>query len=171
MHLMALSVFGRLLISSTITPMAMAPPSSPHQEQLLGSFKTRLMSDRYIEELLDRNIIESGILCVCAGWYQRANTCAPADVLIHWIKSIVQGRCQLLWKTSNNSYSFSPLPPPLSLFLSLPLSLSLGKSMVNVFLLLFPQGIQFYTQMKTITSLWREEDAAGATPTVMPTMK
>ena len=31
--------------------------------------------------------------------------------------------------------------------------------------------IQFYTQMKTITSLWREEDAAGATPTVMPTMK
>ena len=141
--------------------------------------------------MLDRNIIESEILCVCAGWYQRANTCAPADVLIHWIKSIVQGRCQLLWKTSNNSYSFSPLPPPLSLFLSLfllpslslslpltptlfpslPLSLSLGKSMVNVFLLLFPQGIQFYTQMKTITSLWREEDAAGATPTVMPTMK
>ncbi len=33
------------------------------------------------------------------------------------------------------------------------------------------QGINFYTQTKTITSLWRQEDAAGAMPTVMPTMK
>ena len=31
--------------------------------------------------------------------------------------------------------------------------------------------IQFYTQIKTITCLWREEDAAGGTPTVIPTMK
>ena len=33
------------------------------------------------------------------------------------------------------------------------------------------QGIQFYTQMKTITSLWKQEDAGGVMPTVMPTMK
>ena len=33
------------------------------------------------------------------------------------------------------------------------------------------QGIQFYTQLKTVTSLWRQEDAAGTMPTVMPTMK
>jgi len=33
------------------------------------------------------------------------------------------------------------------------------------------QGIQFHTQLKTVTSLWWQEDAAGATPTVMPTMK
>ena len=35
-----------------------------------------------------------------------------------------------------------------------------------------PQGIQFYTQTKTITSLWRSDDANIASmPTVMPTMK
>jgi len=33
-------------------------------------------------------------------------------------------------------------------------------------------GIQFYTQLKTVTSMWRESDAAGlAAQTVMPTMK
>ena len=34
------------------------------------------------------------------------------------------------------------------------------------------QGIAFYTQTKTITSLWREEDASDkVAPTAMPTMK
>jgi len=30
-------------------------------------------------------------------------------------------------------------------------------------------GLNFYTQMKTVTSLWREEDAGVLTETVMPT--
>ena len=33
------------------------------------------------------------------------------------------------------------------------------------------QGVQFYTQVKTITSLWKQEDVSGAMPTVMPTLK
>ena len=34
------------------------------------------------------------------------------------------------------------------------------------------QGVSFYTQTKTITSLWREEDVVEATPsTVFPTLK
>ena len=35
-----------------------------------------------------------------------------------------------------------------------------------------PQGLQFYTQTKTITSLWRADDTSIASmPTAMPTMK
>lgn len=35
----------------------------------------------------------------------------------------------------------------------------------------FLQGIQFYTQIKTITSQWKAEDATVTTPAVtMPTM-
>ena len=34
------------------------------------------------------------------------------------------------------------------------------------------QGIQFYTQLKTVTQLWREEDTTSTKATVaMPVMK
>jgi malonate-semialdehyde dehydrogenase (acetylating)/methylmalonate-semialdehyde dehydrogenase len=34
------------------------------------------------------------------------------------------------------------------------------------------QGVQFFTQVKTVSTLWRSEDATGTkAATVMPTMK
>ena len=38
-------------------------------------------------------------------------------------------------------------------------------------LYLFPQGMNFYTQMKTVTSMWREGDAGGSAALSMPVMK
>jgi malonate-semialdehyde dehydrogenase (acetylating)/methylmalonate-semialdehyde dehydrogenase len=60
-----------------------------------------------------------------------------------------------------------PIPVPLPMF-SFTGSRASFQGDVNFY---GKQGIQFYTQVKTITSLWRQEDAAGAMPTVMPTMK
>lgn len=60
-----------------------------------------------------------------------------------------------------------PIPVPLPMF-SFTGSRASFRGDVNFY---GKQGIQFYTQLKTITSLWRQEDAAGATPTVMPTMR
>jgi len=60
-----------------------------------------------------------------------------------------------------------PIPVPLPMF-SFTGSRGSFRGDVNFY---GKQGIQFYTQLKTVTSLWRQEDAAGATPTVMPTMK
>ena len=67
-----------------------------------------------------------------------------------------RGDVNFYGKQVSLSLSLSPPPPPIHV----------STPSFSLF-----QGIQFYTQMKTITSLWREEDAAGATPTVMPTMK
>ena len=43
--------------------------------------------------------------------------------------------------------------------------------MLTLSLFDFFKGIQFYTQLKTITSQWKEEDATLSSPAVvMPTM-
>lgn len=60
-----------------------------------------------------------------------------------------------------------PIPVPLPMF-SFTGSRGSFRGDVNFY---GKQGIQFYTQLKTITSLWKEEDVGGASPTVMPTMK
>lgn len=49
------------------------------------------------------------------------------------------------------------------------------EAISNILFCLFfsnnPQGIQFYTQIKTVTSQWKAEDATLKSPTVnMPTM-
>ena len=70
-----------------------------------------------------------------------------------------------------HSHSSPPLHthtlPLLSTHTISPSTLTLSPSSFS----LHSQGIQFYTQLKTVTSLWRQEDAAGTMPTVMPTMK
>lgn len=105
------------------------------------------------------------------GWYQCSYSCPAADVLLHGLPRIFPWRHQLLWETGtamvapHTLHMFSPPlhTPTLPLLLST-LTLSPSSSPHS-------QGIQFYTQLKTVTSLWRQEDAAGTMPTVMPTMK
>ena len=60
-----------------------------------------------------------------------------------------------------------PIPVPLPMF-SFTGSRGSFRGDVNFY---GKQGISFYTQVKTVTSLWRQEDAAGAMPTAMPIMK
>ena len=60
-----------------------------------------------------------------------------------------------------------PIPVPLPMF-SFTGSRGSFRGDINFY---GKQGIQFYTQTKTITSLWRQEDASGQMPTVMPTIK
>lgn len=51
------------------------------------------------------------------------------------------------------------------------MSLIIKGSFSNTYCSFFFQGVQFYTQLKTITSQWKEEDATVARPAVvMPTM-
>lgn len=75
---------------------------------------------------------------------QRADSRTVADVLVHWLARQLPWRPELLrqggefWKSSASLYDS---------FLA--------------------QGVQFYTQWKTVTQLWRETDAgAGARPEV-----
>ncbi|XP_065891562.1 methylmalonate-semialdehyde/malonate-semialdehyde dehydrogenase [acylating], mitochondrial-like [Dysidea avara] len=61
-----------------------------------------------------------------------------------------------------------PIPVPLPMF-SFTGSHASFRGDVNFY---GKAGIQFYTQLKTITSLWRKEDAEQIpSATVMPTMK
>jgi malonate-semialdehyde dehydrogenase (acetylating)/methylmalonate-semialdehyde dehydrogenase len=61
-----------------------------------------------------------------------------------------------------------PIPVPLPMF-SFTGSRASFRGDMNFY---GKQGVSFYTQTKTITSLWREEDVSDATPaTVFPTLK
>lgn len=94
---------------------------------------------------------------MCADWRERAHPRPPPHVLFHWLQRLLQGRHQLLWQTGKRLGFTPPQKEHLSPWLQL----------VSSFL----QGIQFYTQIKTVTSQWKAEDATVTTPAVtMPTM-
>ena len=108
---------------------------------------------------------------------------APEDLSVETSTSMENRYTTSCVMAALHSHSPPPLPSTLTLFSSPPHShsppplhthplpllsaLTLSPSSSS----LHSQGIQFYTQLKTVTSLWREEDAAGTMPTVMPTMK
>lgn len=97
---------------------------------------------------------------MCADRRERAHPRPPTHVLFHRLQRFVQGRHQLLWKTGKTRFTH----PQRSQLLSL---LQLSWGLVSSSL----QGIQFYTQIKTVTSQWKAEDATVTTPAVtMPTM-
>lgn len=97
---------------------------------------------------------EAEIVFLCVGWRECSHPCPTAHVLLHRLKRVLPRGHELLRKTSTSS-----LREPSVAFLCL--------SLLAVLL----QGIQFYTQIKTVTSQWKAEDATLKSPAVtMPTM-
>lgn len=93
-------------------------------------------------------------VCVCVGWRECSYPCSTAHVLLHRIKRVLPRGHKLLRKTGTSSLKEKRW-------------FSLCLSLLSVPL----QGIQFYTQIKTVTSQWKAEDATLKSPAVtMPTM-
>lgn len=99
--------------------------------------------------------------CCSADWSQRSHSRSPAYVLLHRIERILQRRHELLRETGKYETNN---------FLILSSARKSKMLDVNTFLYSL-QGIQFYTQIKTVTSQWKAEDATLKSPAVtMPTM-
>lgn len=93
-------------------------------------------------------------VCVCVGWRECSHPCPTAHVLLHRIKRVLPRGHELLRKTGTSSLNEQR-------------RFCLCSSLFSVIL----QGIQFYTQIKTVTSQWKAEDATLKSPAVtMPTM-
>lgn len=94
---------------------------------------------------------------VCVGWRERSHPCSIAHVLFHRIKRLLPRGHELLRQTSPSSLNENHGAE--------------RRNLCSCLLSVLLQGIQFYTQIKTVTSQWKAEDATLKSPAVtMPTM-
>ena len=137
---------------------------SQQMVQPQGSSRQTLMSDRS----------DSCPCCTTLDCYpildypDRLGWMFPFRSLCQWCRSLDPGEASLVILTSMGSRCFVLWSRRCRMQFSIFFS-SLSYSLVCM-LRVCPQGLNFYTQVKTVTSMWREGDAGGKSALSMPVL-